>query len=641
MSEPGRNGALLEVRDLKTYFYRRGRFGVVRQDDYVPAVDGVSFSVREGETLGIVGESGCGKTTLGRTILRLAPATSGSVLYRGEEILELSPSVMRERRREMQMIFQDLDAALNPKMKVSELLGEALSLHQSLSPHELRRRSEELLALVALAGQALRPSTRSLRRGKTPGLHRRAGGQPDARASRRARPDLSVHLPRPPDGGAHRRAGDGNVSGAGRGDGTRHDTGGLSRPSVFKALVVSGQRAHRPSHRGQWRRRLGALRARTPQGGLPVPGPLCRLPGTGRARPVPRERLRAPAHRAHPRPPGGLSLSAGRIVRRAVEDPLRRPRFVCSGTPTLPPGSIVDTRRQRLLSFVKTRPSLKRLLRHRARSSAHRSLQRHVPPDVCLGIQQLREAFPYDTAPRYLIFDRDSIFSAAVIEFFKAMGTKPVRTSFRSPWQKRNRGALDRQLASRAPRPRRHPQRAPSRSTRARIHQLLPRGSWAVRARKRHAGRETRHVATVTSGEGRRAAEGGWSSPSVRMAGSCVATFPAASGAPILDIPAPESVTRLIPSPSRRRRPRFSRRFPLRVAVRADRIHNDEAQAPAEFLHPTGKVTPNLHDVRFFFPLEMKFCSTPVAPLAPAFPGGEALWPINALQSVLGPDVVR
>ena len=142
---------LLEVRDLRTYFYRRGRFGLVRPDDYVAAVDGVSFEVREGETLGIVGESGCGKTTLGRTILRLAPATSGSVRYRGEDVLALRGAALRAKRREMQMIFQDLDAALNPKMRVSALLAEALTLHDKrIAPADVQRRSERLLALVKL-----------------------------------------------------------------------------------------------------------------------------------------------------------------------------------------------------------------------------------------------------------------------------------------------------------------------------------------------------------------------------------------------------------------------------------------------------------------------------------------------------------
>jgi oligopeptide/dipeptide ABC transporter ATP-binding protein len=144
------NGFLLEVQDLKTYFYRRGRFGVVRKEDYVAAVDGVSFHLKEGETLGLVGESGCGKTTLGRTLLRLAPATSGEVRYQGENLLELSPSAMRGKRRELQMIFQDLDAALNPKMTVGELLREAITLHESLPPEDVLRRSEELLSLVKL-----------------------------------------------------------------------------------------------------------------------------------------------------------------------------------------------------------------------------------------------------------------------------------------------------------------------------------------------------------------------------------------------------------------------------------------------------------------------------------------------------------
>lgn len=143
-------GPMLEVHDLKTFFYRRGRFGVVRLDDYVAAVDGVSFSVEEGETLGIVGESGCGKTTLGRTILSLVPATLGSVRYRGEDILGLKGPALRQTRRELQMIFQDLDAALNPKMRIGELLEEALTLHEHLSDQEVRHAAEELLGLVKL-----------------------------------------------------------------------------------------------------------------------------------------------------------------------------------------------------------------------------------------------------------------------------------------------------------------------------------------------------------------------------------------------------------------------------------------------------------------------------------------------------------
>jgi ABC-type glutathione transport system ATPase component len=142
--------ALLEVRDLKTYFHRRRLFGAIQPRDTVAAVDGVSFDVAEGETLGIVGESGSGKTTVGRTIVGLTPATAGSVRYRGREILGLPARERRALRREVQMIFQDLDAALNPKMTVGALLTEALRLHRRLEGAALRRRSEELLDLVKL-----------------------------------------------------------------------------------------------------------------------------------------------------------------------------------------------------------------------------------------------------------------------------------------------------------------------------------------------------------------------------------------------------------------------------------------------------------------------------------------------------------
>jgi len=147
--QPVPAGPLLEVRDLRTWFYRRGRWGA-RSHDYVPAVDGVSFELREGETLGIVGESGSGKTTLGRTILGLTRASGGSVRYRGREMVGMPVRELRAVRREMQMIFQDLDAALNPKMTVGQLLAEALTLHQRRDKGEVRERSEGLLDLVKL-----------------------------------------------------------------------------------------------------------------------------------------------------------------------------------------------------------------------------------------------------------------------------------------------------------------------------------------------------------------------------------------------------------------------------------------------------------------------------------------------------------
>jgi oligopeptide/dipeptide ABC transporter ATP-binding protein len=149
------NAPLLEVQGLKTYFHRRGLFGAVKANDYVAAVDGVTVAVEEGETLGIVGESGSGKTTLGRTILGLAPASAGAVRFRGRDVLGLSVREMRGVRREMQMIFQDLDAALNPKMSVGQLLAEALTLHKKMEPDAVRARSEELLDLVKLKAAKL------------------------------------------------------------------------------------------------------------------------------------------------------------------------------------------------------------------------------------------------------------------------------------------------------------------------------------------------------------------------------------------------------------------------------------------------------------------------------------------------------
>jgi oligopeptide/dipeptide ABC transporter ATP-binding protein len=142
--------ALLQVRDLRTVFVRRRALGLVRSQDALAAVDGVHLDVSEGETLGVVGESGCGKTTLGRTILRLIPATSGSVRYAGQELLTLPARTLRRKRHELQMIFQDLDAALNPKMRVGALLAEALTLHVRRSRQEVQQRSEELLDLVNL-----------------------------------------------------------------------------------------------------------------------------------------------------------------------------------------------------------------------------------------------------------------------------------------------------------------------------------------------------------------------------------------------------------------------------------------------------------------------------------------------------------
>ncbi|UCC31451.1 MAG: ATP-binding cassette domain-containing protein [Phycisphaerales bacterium] len=119
---------LVKVRDLRTYFpVHRGPLG--RTVAYVRAVDGVSFDIEGGTTLGLVGESGCGKTTVGRTILRLAHATSGCVWFEDSDVLAASRTILRRLRRNMQMVFQDASGSLNPRMSVGRIVGEPLTLH--------------------------------------------------------------------------------------------------------------------------------------------------------------------------------------------------------------------------------------------------------------------------------------------------------------------------------------------------------------------------------------------------------------------------------------------------------------------------------------------------------------------------------
>lgn len=144
---------LLEVNDLKTHFpVKRGLFQ--RTVDHVRAVDGVSFDLGVGETLGLVGESGCGKTTVGRTILRLLEATSGEVHFEGKPVFKQSAAEMRALRREMQIIFQDPGGSLNPRMRVGRLVGEPLVVHGMASGDELRHRVEQLLERCGLWKQA-------------------------------------------------------------------------------------------------------------------------------------------------------------------------------------------------------------------------------------------------------------------------------------------------------------------------------------------------------------------------------------------------------------------------------------------------------------------------------------------------------
>src|SRR5579884_1181098 len=140
---------LLVVRDLHKYFpIRAGLFS--RHVADVRAVDGVDFAIARGETLGLVGESGSGKTTIGRVILRLLAATSGEVWFDGRNILNCTRTELRKLRKEMQIIFQDPFASLNPRMTVSDIVGEPLKIHHLAKGKEVEERVQELLRLVGL-----------------------------------------------------------------------------------------------------------------------------------------------------------------------------------------------------------------------------------------------------------------------------------------------------------------------------------------------------------------------------------------------------------------------------------------------------------------------------------------------------------
>jgi oligopeptide transport system ATP-binding protein len=146
MSEP-----LLEVTDLVKHFPIKSGIVVDRVVAHVKAVDGVSLSINEGETLGLVGESGCGKSTLSRTILQLITPTSGSVRFCGEELVGRSRRSLRPVRRQMQMIFQDPYASLNPRKRVGQIIGEPIELHGLASGRDVNKRVQELLDRVGLS----------------------------------------------------------------------------------------------------------------------------------------------------------------------------------------------------------------------------------------------------------------------------------------------------------------------------------------------------------------------------------------------------------------------------------------------------------------------------------------------------------
>jgi oligopeptide transport system ATP-binding protein len=155
MNVPETAGAapLLEVTDLVKHFPIKRGFLVDREVDQVRAVDGISFKVERGETLGLVGESGSGKSTACRTVLQLIRPTSGSVTFEGREIAGLGRRQMRPLRREMQMIFQDPQASLNPRKRVGQIVGDPLKRQGLASGSDLRRQVQELLVRVGLSSE--------------------------------------------------------------------------------------------------------------------------------------------------------------------------------------------------------------------------------------------------------------------------------------------------------------------------------------------------------------------------------------------------------------------------------------------------------------------------------------------------------
>ena len=144
------NDVLLEVKDLVKHFPIRKGVIFSKEVAAVQAVDGIDFHVQKGETLGVVGESGCGKTTLGRLIIRLLEPTSGEIIFDGQNITKLPKEKMRELRKELQIIFQDPYSSLNPRMTVGDIVGEPLAIHDLAKGSAREERVRQLLDVVGL-----------------------------------------------------------------------------------------------------------------------------------------------------------------------------------------------------------------------------------------------------------------------------------------------------------------------------------------------------------------------------------------------------------------------------------------------------------------------------------------------------------
>ena len=147
---------LISIRDLKIHFPVTGRGLLRRSSQVVHAVDGVNLDINSGETLGLVGESGCGKTTLGRAILRLTEPTSGQILFRDQDLAHLSNRELRAHRRHLQIVFQDPYASLNPRMTVSQIIGEPIDTFGIAKGEAKKQRVQQLMKMVGLSPQFLK-----------------------------------------------------------------------------------------------------------------------------------------------------------------------------------------------------------------------------------------------------------------------------------------------------------------------------------------------------------------------------------------------------------------------------------------------------------------------------------------------------
>lgn len=145
---------VLSVRNLKKYYPVKNTSLLPKKKEYVHAVDDVSFDIYEGETLGLVGESGCGKSTVGRQIVGIEKPTSGSILYKDKDLINMHPKELGNIRTELQMIFQDSYASLNPRKRVYEILSEPMLYHRIVTKDQAPKKVEELLSMVGLPANA-------------------------------------------------------------------------------------------------------------------------------------------------------------------------------------------------------------------------------------------------------------------------------------------------------------------------------------------------------------------------------------------------------------------------------------------------------------------------------------------------------